>query len=128
MTVLKTADDWWAEVAIVKEGIKEWGPPDDPVGRIADHPLAPGRFGKKLVAYYQEHRDQTFWQIFEELEKARNSLVWDILQSIWVDTPDKSYIHEWKYWGRFCDLCSEGMHLIKGWDGSEDVEEAESES
>lgn len=108
----KTAEEWWAEVAAIKNDIKEWGPTDRPVAPYATHPLAPGRMGKKLVEYYKAQGDKTFWTVFDELEAAKDPLLYHVLNSIWLDAPDKPYIHSWKSWGRFCDLCSEGPHLL----------------
>ena len=29
------------------------------------------------------------------------------LEKMWLDAPDKRYIHSWEGWGILCDLCSE---------------------
>jgi hypothetical protein len=110
--VPKTADEWWENFAVIKESIKEWGPRDFPVSQIVKHPRSRILFGNEIVDALVPHKDKDIWEVIEEWEKNRDSLVWHFCQSVWIDAPDKPYIHEWSNWHYFCDLCSEGPHLL----------------
>lgn len=38
---------------------------------------------------------------------------WRVLQETWENAPDAAVIHTWPGWHALCDLCSEGMWMIK---------------
>ncbi len=112
MAILKTKEDWWTEFTRIKDHIREWGPSDQSVAQIASHPLAERTFGKKLTEFYKTQGGKTFWQVVDELHKNQDRMLYYILNSIWADAPDQPYIHEWRSWGAFCDLCSEGPDCL----------------
>jgi len=108
----KTADEWWANVALVREVLPEWGPKDDLLGTCigrAPESYAIRVLGQKLYTYYKDNALLSFYEALDKLIAERNGpLVLAILNSIWSDAPDASYIHSWPRWGTLCDLCSEG--------------------
>lgn len=112
MATLKTKEDWWTEFTRIKDHIREWGPGDVSVAQIAAHPLAKRTFGQKLVDFYLTMGDKTFWQVVDELHTNQDRMLYYVLNSIWMDAPDQPYIHHWKSWGSFCDLCSEGPDCL----------------
>jgi hypothetical protein len=112
MTTLKTPEDWWAEFDAIKDHIREWGPQDQDLQSIIDHPQALRIFGKGTIDLYKENSDLSFWSLMDKLQKERDRRLYHILNSIWAAAPDKPYIHQWKSWHRFCDLCSEGGWIL----------------
>lgn len=113
MTELKTADQWWAEYAAIKEeGIKVFAS-DLPVARIlSQRELATRLLGKTSVAVYDEHPDKMVHEVWDILETNKDVRMWNILQGIWNDAPDSKAIHSWPHWHQFCDLCSEGPEAL----------------
>lgn len=64
----------------------------------------------------------TFLAFLELLRKHRRMVsLWGIFQEMWEDAPDNRSIHEYHGWGRFCDLCSEGMGIIGDLEGKVDA-------
>lgn len=117
----RTADQWWEQAAYVAAVMPEWGPPDE----LCDTTLSRSRElirrhgGQRAVLAYESNRDIPFYSMLDLLIKNRDTAAWNIFQMIWSDAPDASYIHEWKGWGRLCDLCSE-VHCIRSEEDSDD--------
>jgi hypothetical protein len=56
--------------------------------------------------------------------------IYQILEAIWADAPDKRHIHGWPNWNSLCDLCSEYPVCFEGFElpeieGAEEPKETE---
>lgn len=103
---------WWEEYERIQNDIKSFTG-DMPVPDVLRHgDYAVRILGQTSVDAYKEHQDKTIFEVWDILRDARDRRLWNILNGIWNDAPDSPSIHGWPSWGAFCDLCSEGGHIL----------------
>lgn len=100
MSVIRTAEDWWAETNARWQDILE-------IFGNCGAPLDDTKWCDGIQEPATEH-DETFVEMLTRLKDAKDGQALSRWFNLcWVAAPDRRDIHSWPSWGVFCDLCSE---------------------
>lgn len=115
---LKTQEDWWAAVkdhwpTFKKMMDEDFGMPEGVlVSTLLRRELEVKKRPSLIHKAFEGRESSPFWAVCEDMIRTEDMRLWYVFQSVWDSAPDSREIHSYHGWGRFCDLCSEGMDYI----------------
>lgn len=103
MAAINTKDDWWRELTVHKDQLKE-----------------------TLLKTHTP--DQEFDLFDKSIERKDHAKCHEILEDAWVRAPDSPVIHSWPAWNVLCNLCSEYWVFEDDQDNMEDENDSDDEA